>query len=321
MRLFGMICCLLLLSLLGWEMVVREWVVSPAVVQHDAELGAIKAGDVNILRSYEGFSRYRTDRYGMNNDALPDVWPEARWLVLGDSFVEAEQVMRSENFVSRLNREGQRLVYNAGISGADPRYFPVLLQRLLPVLKPTRLILCVNGGDLLALERLRLPHHTPPEGLKSLLQPLFAHSALMTHLNWKYKPVLQAWWEKLHTAKMVDSAGETHDVQSEIAHWQSTLATLQKQSIPMLVVVMPSIRYTSHGVLKADSEAAELMALSAQVMGVDVLRTEPAFMDDFARSHRVALGFANSELGHGHLNVVGHELLAALIHTHLAASQ
>ncbi len=62
---------LLLFSLLCWEVIVRFFVVSPAHIVHDAQLGPMKAGNTDVLRTYEGYSRFKTDVFGFNNNALP----------------------------------------------------------------------------------------------------------------------------------------------------------------------------------------------------------------------------------------------------------
>jgi len=311
-----------LMTLLFWEIVVRLCVVSPAKINHDPELGPMKAAYVDVLRTYEGFSRFTTDAYGFNNDALPMHLPAQRLLILGDSFVEAEQVNRTDNFVARLNALPRVLAYNAGISGIDPRAFSVLLARFQPILHPTRLILCVNGGDLSALTSTRLPHDDAPTGVKRWLQPLFAHSALMTHLNWKYKSEWVAWWQKLrgvqdevkHTEADVVSQKK---IQRNLLNWQQLLSLWKQQGVPMLLLVMPAISYTPNGVVILDSPEADAMADVAKKLGVDVLRLEQAFADDFRQSGRVALGFSNSHLGSGHLNAQGHRIVADLLRDHL----
>jgi len=89
--------------------------------------------------------------------------------VLGDSFVEAKHVSREQNFVSILNALPNVLAYNAGYSGADPRSFPVLVRRFLPIIQPTQLILCVNADDLTALNMAELPKYESPSGMKAWL--------------------------------------------------------------------------------------------------------------------------------------------------------
>jgi len=304
---------LLLCSLALWEIIVRSFVVSPAVVSFDHELGAMKAPYSSILRTYEGYSRFKTDQYGFNNDGLPKTLSNHRILVLGDSFVEAEQVMRQDNFVTYLNNIPNTFAYNAGYSGADPRAFPILLARFFKRLKPTQIILCVNVDDLDALETENLPVQKDPVGLKRGLQPLFAHSALATHLNWKYKSEFMGWWLKVrgdnkgtHQHSILQQKAQQDE---HIKHWQYILLAIQKYNIPILLLMMPNIHYGSHGAVLVPSENHRAIVETANNMGIQVLQSSEPFIRDFQETGRVALGFSNSHLGYGHLNRVGHRIV------------
>jgi len=310
---------LLLVSLVCWEMMVRFFVVSPANIVHDPMLGAMKAGDTEILRTYEGFSRFKTDVYGFNNDSLPSSLPARRLLFLGDSFVESEQVARKDNFVSKVNTLPKTLAYNAGFSGADPRAFLTLLHRFIPVLHPTQVVLCVNGGDLSALTSTALPSYGNPSGLKKWLQPIFASSSLMTHLNWKYKPEIVAWWQHLQPEKEGD-AEALASMHMNRLHWQRILELLKKSGIPLSLVIMPSVAYSPEGIVFINSTAANMMAEVAEDLHIHVLRTEQSFMEDFVKNKRIALGFSNAHLGEGHLNEIGHTIVANLIIERLVIS-
>jgi len=301
---------LLLFSLLCWEVIVRFFVVSPAVVVFDKDLGAMKSPHSSILRTYEGYSRFKTDQYGFNNDPLPSILPQRRILVLGDSFVEAEQVMRSDNFVSQLNRLPNTLVYNAGYSGADPRSFPILMDRFFKRLQPTQVVLCVNSEDLKALNTFKPPYYPTPTGLKAWLQPLFAHSALATHLNWKYKPVLESWEHHQHTHVV---QVKKVDLSRLLQHWQEILVYLQQKKVPLLLLVMPNIRYVPYRVEVIASENTVGMVDVAKALHISVVNTNSFFVRDFEQTRLVALGFANSHLGAGHLNEVGHRIVTQAI--------
>ena len=304
---------LLLCSLALWEIIVRFFVVSPAVVFFDHELGAMKAPYSSILRTYEGYSRFKTDQYGFNNDVLPKTLPDRRILVLGDSFVEAEQVMRQDNFVTYLNKLPNTFAYNAGYSGADPRAFPILLKRFFQRLKPTQIILCVNAADLDALETERLPFQGAPVGLKRWLQPVFAHSALATHLNWKYKPVMMEWWLKVRGIN--DGVYQQNGLQQKthqdehIKHWRHILLAIQQYKIPTLLLMMPNIHYGSHAAMLVPSKNHRDMVKTANDMGIKVLQSSEIFIRNFQETGLVALGFPNSHLGYGHLNRVGHRIV------------
>ncbi len=306
------IALIIVVLLVCFEWYVRSFVVSPAEVVFDAELGPMKAPFSHILRTYEGHGDYTNDTFGFNNDPLPSPLPPERLLVLGDSFVEAKHVPREQNLVARLNALPGVLAYNAGYSGADPRSLPVLAARFFPVIQPTRLVLVVNADDLDALSSERLPAYAPPTGIKAWLQPLFAHSALATHLNWKYKPVVRAWWQKWTQPSISPSEIET-DHSAHGKHWASILDWLADYHVPMLLVTLPKIRYV-RGKAKVEHDVRlDIMIRLAEVRGVQVLRLEDVLLRDFEETGQVAFGFTNSHLGTGHLNAHGHAVVARAI--------
>jgi len=305
----------LLLAILACsELWVRMFVVSPANVVFDEALGPMKAPFSHILRTYEGHGEYTNDAYGFNNDAWLNQNNTYRWLVLGDSFVEAKQVPREQGFVGRLNAHADIAAYNAGYSGADPRSFPILAARFIPVVKPTDLLLCVNADDLTSLSSDTLPKYTAPTGLKLFLQPLFAHSALATHLNWKYKPVLQAWWSKWHSSPQ-NASEKAHQAEGTLfkLRWSHILQTMQTYGIPLRLVVFPSIHYSATQAHIVPDWRITTMIQVAQSKGIQVIQMDDEFVQDFKQTRHVAFGFMNSHLGTGHLNAHGHQLVANVI--------
>jgi len=298
---------------------VRFFVVSPAIVHFDAELGPMKAPFSHILRTYEGFNRYTADAYGFNNDSILEYKEKNRLLVLGDSFVEAKHVSREKNFVARLSKLPDTQAYNAGYSGADPRSFSVLTSRFLAIVRPTQLVLCVNADDLTEIKSDSLPKYTPPTGVKAWLQPLFAHSALATHLNWKYKPVVQAWWKKWTHVEKHKALNGSNAVY--LHRWAAILEQLKLYHVPILLVVLPSIHYELGQAYAVNNVKEEGLVSVAQIKGITVLRTEKIFIQDFLETKQVAFGFMNSRLGSGHLNEHGHSIVFLAISKTLGLPQ
>jgi len=198
---------LLLLSLLCWELVVRFLVLSPAQEVFNVERGDVHAPYAHILRTYEGHARFYLDEFGLNNDALPEILPNKRVAVVGDSFVEAYQVMREYNFTYRLSMLWKDvLLFNMGGAGAVPDQELQVYNALKKTLKPTHIILCLNSSDLYELLSAQEQYDTQGN-LEALVRPVddynkfkavklwaYAHSALVTHLKWKYENSLRTWW-------------------------------------------------------------------------------------------------------------------------------
>ncbi|PCI41212.1 MAG: hypothetical protein COB41_10850 [Proteobacteria bacterium] len=318
---------LLLFGLLCWELIVRFFVLSPAQEVFEPGLGYVHAPYANILRTYEGYARFQLDQFGLNNDALPDVLPNKRVFVVGDSFVEAYQVMRGENFVGRLAEIWQNsLLFNAGSSGAAPDTSLLAYNMLAPFVQPTHVLLCVNASDLYELLAAKEERHADGS-LKALLRQadasasqfkaiklwLYGHSALITHLKWKYENDIRAWLtgfdEKKDVRKKHELVGT--GLQKAMERWQFVLQKFQKSGVKLTVLIMPELHYLPNKqVQQKVRQGRVVLANEAVKLGVPVLDSNAVFAQDFEQSGQPAIGFSNTHYGKGHINAYGHKLLA-----------
>ncbi|MDQ6957095.1 MAG: hypothetical protein Q9M21_07855, partial [Mariprofundaceae bacterium] len=279
-----------------------------------------------VLRTYEGYARFQLDQFGLNNDTLAEILPEKRVFVVGDSFVEAYQVMRKENFVSRLgNQWHDSLLFNAGISGVAPDESWVIYDALKNAMQPTHILLCVNASDL--YELLTAKEERDAQGaLKALIRPvdkpsyftslklwIYGHSALITHLKWKYENDIRAWFSG-HDEKTI--ARKSHNLIGEklsraIERWVFVLHQFQQQGVKLTVLMMPELKYLPHkSVQQKVRQGRTVLMEHAKAMGVPVLDSNPVLADDFGQTGVPAIGFANTHFGKGHINVYGHKILA-----------
>jgi len=317
---------LLLFSLLCWELIIRLFVLSPSQEVFEPRLGYVHAPYANILRTYEGYARFQLDQFGLNNDALPDVLPATRVFVGGDSFVEAYQVMRGENFVARLGEAWQgSLLFNAGSSGTAPDESLIAYDMLAPFVKPTHVLLCVNAHDL--YELLAATEERYANGsVKALLRDvdvstsqfqalkmwLYGHSAMVTHLKWKYENDIRAWLSGFDKKKVIrknELVGT--DLQKAIERWHFVLQNFQKSGVKLTVLMMPELDYLPNKQVHLRvRQGRVVLAAEAVKLGVPVLDSNAAFAQDFEQSGQPAIGFANTHYGKGHINAHGHQVLA-----------
>ena len=317
---------LLLFILLLWELIIRFFVLSPAQEVFEPRLGYVHAPYASILRTYEGYARFTLDQFGLNNEPLPTVLPTNRVFVVGDSFVEAYQVMRDENFVSRLGNKWQHsLLFNAGSSGAAPDKSLISYDMLAPLVKPTHVLLCVNASDL--YEILSAQERRDAAGdLTALVRPvdkpsrftplklwLYGHSALITHLKWKYENDIRAWLTGFNEKKVARKSHELagKDLQKAVEHWHFVLRSLQKTGVKLSILMMPELEYLPNKQVHLRvRQGRTILASEAIKLGIPVLDSNAVFAQDFEKSGQPAIGFANTHYGKGHINAHGHQVLA-----------
>jgi len=317
---------LLFFSLLCWELIVRLFVLSPAQEVFEPRLGYVHAPYAEVLRTYEGYAHFQLDQFGLNNDMLPETLPEKRVFVVGDSFVEAYQVMREENFVQRLgNRWQDSLLFNAGSSGAAPDKSLIAYEMLKKEVRPTHVLLVVNASDL--YELLPAREQRDVQGtLKALLRPvdkpsyftplklwIYGHSALITHMKWKYENDIRAWFSG-HDDQA--SARKSHTLTGKrlakaIERWRFVLRQFQQQGVKLTVLMMPELTYLPHKrVQQKVTQGRVVLMRHAKAMGIPVLDSNAMFAHDFEQTGMPAIGFANTHFGKGHINAYGHQILA-----------
>lgn len=113
----------LVLALLVWNFLIGSFYMNRTVTVKNYVIGSSYVPGSKTVSAGEGFSIYRNDEMGFNNDSISQIRNEKlRILVLGDSFTEAKQVFRSFNFVKlleqKLDTDGDRYeVFNLGRNG------------------------------------------------------------------------------------------------------------------------------------------------------------------------------------------------------------
>jgi len=313
-------------SLVLWELIVRLFVLSPAQEVFEPRLGYVHAPHAPILRTYEGYARFALDQFGLNNDVLPATLPEKRVFVVGDSFVEAYQVMRTENFVSRLDEVWRdSLLFNAGSSGAAPDKSLAVYELLKSSVRPTHVLLCVNASDLYELSLAKTKRNADggvqhlwrkqdaPTALTPLKLWIYGHSSLVTHLKWKYENDIRAWLTgkngKMESRQSHQLSGKR--LQRAVEYWQFVLQSFQQEGGSLTVLMMPEVEYFSGQVAKAKVRQGRVILTDEAVkLGIPVLDSNSLFVQNFQKTGEPAIGFANTHYGKGHINAYGHQLLA-----------
>ena len=170
----------------------RLWLVSPSIAVPDARYTWATLPHARMVNSAEGWSSTRTNSMGLLDDELRVPRARVRAVLLGDSFTEALQVARRDNFGSVAERRVRGLeVINVGYSGRSPVEYADWLEEYGPRLAPDLVIVQINDGDLgdllLPAAQARLaaavgpPSGPPPEGrLARLSRRVLRSSALAT---------------------------------------------------------------------------------------------------------------------------------------------
>ena len=139
-------------ALLVLESVLRLWVglATPNIMVFDPVLGWRHRPNVRRTYYNEGVAaNVQTYAHGLRSALPTTLDPRPRVLVLGDSFVDGLEVSDDDHFVTRWARARPDLtIINAGIGGYGTIQETLWLDELLPIVKPSRLVLMVYANDL-----------------------------------------------------------------------------------------------------------------------------------------------------------------------------
>ena len=337
------------LFLLTWclivEVLVRTFLVSPSNIPDDAVLGWRWPRSSTFLTETEaGYRRIHTNALGFNDDPIGPRDGRTRFLVLGDSYVEALQVPQQKNFMHLIEHDmPQFQMINAGQSGLDPISELVVFDRLDKKLSPDGVILVLDHGDKNDLlgDRIKVRHcpgsraicgyrlPKKSEGtIKGWLKPVMARSALITFLLRKYKaPVNQALGELQHVMPRINSNSTPHAFSGWEDFAQSDIEPLLKFLFarihgrgPLIVVYIPPLDFTvdEHTNRLGSKNFVVGIARAAREVGVPLVNARDALSEAYAKHDQPPLGFDFSILGANHLNALGHRALAKALEKELA---
>ena len=311
-------------ALIVWELILENSVMREPGGVNSPILGRIMKPGI-YLQGSEGYCKTWIDSLGMRGaEILPKTAAEYRILMLGDSHTEALQVSDDKTFVhllqTRLFRNTGREIrtINAGRNGATPAYYIHLSNFYNSFMDPDYVIIEFNeiDEDFIALMFDKTKEfYVKKEGAEyvtitdfrdyyiwqmfpflKVIKPFVAFSTFKIALD-KIPMMLEE--HRNHGAlagqecmPAVDYAG--------IIDW--TVKTL-KNDYPKMTILYLTLN-------KSESNIEALMKDSSNKYGVDLLDTRNAFYDYYQSHCQPVNGFDNTMPGTGHINKIGHALIA-----------
>ncbi len=323
-----------LLAIPAAELTTRWLITSPSNQVFDEETGFVYAPNSTIFRGSEGGSYLQLNALGMNADAIDKTSLSSKptTLVLGDSLTEALQLPRPYNFVEQLNQlVPDRLWLNAGRSGVGPAHYAAIIKRY-KHLSVDRVLLVVgrgDGADLLRSDVVESMHNgqlrirTKPstkDGLKKRLEPLLRQSAAATHMGRRLLPVMKSFAQSKPSQTPPWEEASKHEA-TVYRRLHAVLSEL-KPMRPIEVTYLPEVEY------KADRQAtlarsweASLVRAVCQDLEIPFIELFPALKDHYQQTGQPGHGFANLQIGYGHLNRTGHRVAARALASQLAVTR
>lgn len=331
----GAACALLAWSVMAGLLLWR----SPGYVD-DPTLGRIYRPGIYV-NGTEGFSWSRINSLGMRSPEISaKVAGEKRILFLGDSFTEAFQVPVRKTFALRtaaaLSARGTRVnAVNAGRSGASPANYIALAPWYTARVRPDVVVVQVSGQDFRKdVENPDRNFYLRRSGgsFKTVFNSDFQSSNALLQRLPVLEPVLEVPVARLASenvwkvvsgqrpqqrflglggakreAKSAVESPDASKVDTALVDW--TIAELAKEYPHVIVLYLPHTDFmTGSG---WPGPIRDALAAACARNGVPFVDAMGPFEVSFERGRVAPTGFANSTPGKGHLNSVGHAIVAS----------
>jgi hypothetical protein len=316
------LCSAMVIVAMLAEIFLRLFIILPAATMADKELGWLYKPNAEILHTSEGYSKLALDEYGFNNDSRADISNFV--IVLGDSYTEAFQVGREENFVSTASGQQSCVnFYNAGRSGMSFLHYLVLHPRLTEQLKTNRLAIFTTPGDLNDLNPAEYSiqrnartgeietiefHSRQLSKSRVFLDPILSQSSLATYLMNRAKLVLANKSQRANKGHQEDST-DNLQVKSEIVKYVFTrlsrMADLKIFYIPVYDY-LPNRQSVEKHLSVSSRKVIEVAAEQSSVPFIVIKELDKAY----SQTGKPPVGFNNKSVIGGHLNELGHAVVA-----------
>jgi len=334
------------------ELALRLLVLSPSPTVTDPVLGRLLKPNTHYRQSAEGFSSFTTNALGFNDAPIPAGEKNAI-LVLGDSYIEAQQVDPADNFLAYFRRQNpDRAIIAAGRAGLSPLSYDDLARYVARRAGFQQIVVVLNSSDVkdilesdVQVQRgpdgkivsLANREQQRPEGIEAdAFRFLVSRSSIFALINEKFIETLKAnaaaFREGIRTLRRHLASATATSAADQAAGSGSTAATPKglpdvvdvtefllselKRQAAVEVVYVPLLVYRSGRTVdeQADSAAARraFTCAAARSMTPMVALNEP-LTRVFQETGEPPNGFSNIGLGLGHLNALGHQVLARAI--------
>lgn len=320
--------------LIVFEMVLRTWIVSPAYKYWDPELGDLNRPGARIVWSEEGWGMRRVNSLGLLGPEPSEIAPDRRVLLLGNSLTEALNVSRSSSFGGLVEAAlDDTEVLNGAHSGWSIAAELALLRRLQPVLEPDVVVAQVSRFPPFAshtahLELGKEEWEIAPARraqsfrtwLKQYTDPWASRSALITMLLQKLNSLARGQIERLSQKFGPAPPKQARAPRGDLDWGRSrdeirgalrfTLEEMKKETERLIVLWIPYLEYAPNQCRPQLVELRDMAVDVSRELSLEFVDPTQDFCHSYLETHHPPHGFHNLVMGDGHLNEVGHRLVA-----------
>lgn len=273
-----------------------------------------------IVHGMEGYGVTKVDSNGYLNpeEQLMDGYV----LMMGSSHTQGKEVASNQKYSVLVNdyfAKDSSVLHTYNIS-SDGNFLPSLIKRFPAAIEAFPeagvVTLEIAGTDFSEMElenALSQVQYDPQNSIVNQVEQLDFKGKLKNGIK-EYFPLLNLMKKKLETnlAAKNDSPANKRDVESYAALLEEAMVLIRGQFDGRIVFVYhPNLVFDGNGTASISySETWTLFRTVCQKHGIDVIDMGPVFLEHYEDTRQMPYGFSNTTPGAGHLNRVGHRLIA-----------
>ncbi len=325
----------LILAIFTWNLIIGSTIMFRPFFKKTEGVPSFEENRI-LVQTTEGATQFKTDRNGFNNDEeLYKTKKEAKTIIiLGDSYTEALQVKREKNFSHQTmkyleEQNDPSKIFNLGLSGLSMADYILFCENYKKKYNPDILIIQVTESDFFldAISKSKIVYIEESKQEYSINLNQNYESRLQQVLTKIYEPLndtqriamllpfLQYMKQKAEqlyqkqTTK-VNPINEQKQYDRKLLEWE--LKTLkEKYNIPIVLVYIPTTPIIENGkAITRDDEFSPILKSYAKKYDIEVIDMKEPFEQTYQQTKQMPRGFDNTSPGNGHLNALGHKLVA-----------
>lgn len=284
---------------------------------------AIRKPNALLVHGTEGYSVSRVDENGFTNPnyTLSDQYI----LLMGASHSQGKELPVEKRYSAIVNAEitDHAEELEALNISCDGHFIPSIIQHFNAAVTQYPDAYCITieiGSTDYSIESLEASLNQPKEIDLRTAEQIFAQQNWrnkLTNAVKEYVPLLSLVKSHLQTASAEESASVEYSVDAEDYREvvQAGLELIRSEYTgPIVFVYHPNTNLEQDGTVSIiRSETLDIFKDVCEDVGIDFIDVGDAFVEHYNQYHEMPYGFSNTTPGKGHLNEVGHQIMAEAI--------
>lgn len=273
--------------------------------------------DTLYMQCKEGFGYGQTNNEGFNNSIDYKEKMPIDVLLMGSSQVRGYEVGWKKTMTERLGAlMPEKTIYNIGMSSHEFLRCCCNLEAALDRYAPANAVVMETDRiQFTSDELLEAIDETIPkmEGSFPWLLVLMERNQLIRTVKKQLEDILEQSDQKEGLKDAENGTLKFQGYEEELDRLFGKIALVGEQKgTPVIIFYHPSIEISQNGamIFGTDPKALEIFRDGCERYGITFVDMTGSFLQKYEQDHMLPYGFINTRVGRGHLNAVGHDLVA-----------